>query len=140
MLITGAFPASSLAPSSFAFRLALLGQLGLRPAFWLLGVCLSGGSHQGLLGQEVGQLQLEAVRQVAAIGFTPCKYNWEVIFPVIPFSLLGTDTVRRQILRFSRGKPKPIQMVLTVTTGKAKPVALVWLLRECDARGMILCA
>ncbi len=74
VLITGAFPASPCSPALAppAFHLPVIGHLALALALRLLLVCLSRAIQQGLLGQKVCELQLEAIRQVTPISFAPC--------------------------------------------------------------------
>ena len=74
VLITGPFPAStsSFCLDSFAFCIASFGPSALAFAFRLLLSCLCLSSRRQLLGQEVCELQLEAVRQMTAIRFAPC--------------------------------------------------------------------
>lgn len=75
MLMTGGFLASpcSSALAPWAFHLPIIGHLALALALRLLLVCLCRAIQQGLLGQQVCELQLEAGRQVAPISFAPCK-------------------------------------------------------------------
>ena len=76
LLVYRALPASScsiaLSTSAFSFPISSPG-LGLSFAFQLLLTCPPQGIQQGLFGQEVCQLQLEADRQMATISFAPCN-------------------------------------------------------------------
>ena len=77
MLMTGGFLASpcSSALAPWAFHLPIIGHLALALALRLLLVCLCRAIQQGLLGQQVCELQLEAGRQVAPISFAPCQQH-----------------------------------------------------------------